>query len=468
MSNSGDEYRAVLTNSQGPATSLPASLRVLPQVTAPAITAAPDSQTVHASQTAVFTVAASGTSPLSYQWFKNSVAVVAANSTSLVIPVSAADVGSAIQVTVQISNSTGSVTSAAATLTVVAAPPTTGGTLVTAAEAGTAAGGSTGEEASLYVAPGALSADTTILLTTEPLAPSSLLAGVTAVSDIVEIKPAGLSFLKPASLTIQVKQNSPANTALAVLKLDASNTVLGEMRLTALSYKPVQAAARASGRMTANAFNLPPNLSCLDQQFVDSGCNFTLSAIGAAVRIVLVAVPESMCSSIGAPAYSLVPLDTMEACSRDSQFGGVRGLPPAGISEDESSTINRHVNFRKGESIQNYIYVDLYRNDDGSATRIAPASAPLGETLNVQVGIANFEFQVSTFGPSSSLGKTLRYRGRVTRFEENIGYTGRNSRTDVYLRPQLDAYCSAVRYGIPDDHKDVDGTVRGLRSASLS
>ena len=39
----------------------------------------------------MFTVATSGTSPLSCLWFKNGVAVVAANSTSLAIPVSAAE-----------------------------------------------------------------------------------------------------------------------------------------------------------------------------------------------------------------------------------------------------------------------------------------------------------------------------------------------------------------------------------------
>jgi hypothetical protein len=437
LANSGDEYRAVLTNSQGVATSLPASLRVLPQVTAPAITTAPVSQTVQAGQSAVFTVAVSGTSPLSYQWFKNAAVVVGANSTSLAIPVSDAEVGSVFQITVQISNSAGSVTSPAATLTVVAAPPTAGGTLITAAEGGEVVGGSTGEEASLYVAPGALSANTTILLTTEPLAPSSLPAGITAMSDIEEIKPAGLSFLKPASLTIQMKQNVPANNALAVLKLDASNTVLSEIRRTALSYKPVRATAQASGRMTANAFNLPPNLSCLDQHFVDSGRNFTLSAIGAAVRTVLVAAPQSMCASIGVPADSPVPLDTMEACGRDSQFGRMYSqTTPPGLTNDEISTVNRHVNCRTGEPAQNTIYVDLYRNEDNTGTRIAPATASPNSTFSQTVGTARFEFQATVFGSSNALRKTLRYRVRTISFEENPGYAGPQKRPDVYLRPR--------------------------------
>ncbi len=430
---------------------------------APTITTAPLSQTVAAGSNGLFVVAATGSDPLTYQWFKNGAPIAGATGSDVLVPANAADAGGTYQITVQVSNSAGSVTSAAAVMSIALAPPNAGGTLIKAAEGGEVAGGSTGEEASLYLAPGALSADATIVLTTEPLAPSSLPQGVTAMSDIVEIKPAGLIFLKPASLTIQVKQNVPANSALAVLKLDASNNVLSEIRRTALSYKPVQAAPQASGRVVANAFNLPPSLSCLDRQFVDSGRNFKLSAIGAAVRTVLVAVPESTCTAIAVPADSPVPLDTVEACSRDSQFGGVRGLAPPGISEDESSTINRHVNCRKGRSVQQYIYVDLYKNADGTATRIAPASALPGETNWSQVGRADIEYQLSMFGPSNVLSKTMRYRARVTKFEEEALYTGPKKRPDIFLRPSLEGtFCystatdgisqpitSACKFGTP-------------------
>src|SRR5258705_5968069 len=49
---------------------------------APSITAQPASQTVTAGQTATFSVAATGTAPLSYQWNKNNVAISGANSCS--------------------------------------------------------------------------------------------------------------------------------------------------------------------------------------------------------------------------------------------------------------------------------------------------------------------------------------------------------------------------------------------------
>src|SRR5437660_7714022 len=66
--DSGSSYRVVVNNSVGPAaTSGAATLTVN---TGPAITAQPANQTVNVGQAAVFTVGASGTGPLSYQWQK--------------------------------------------------------------------------------------------------------------------------------------------------------------------------------------------------------------------------------------------------------------------------------------------------------------------------------------------------------------------------------------------------------------
>jgi hypothetical protein len=84
---------------------------------APAITSQPVSQSVATGSTATFTVGASGTAPLSYQWFKNSAAISGATASSYTTPATtASDNGSTFYVTV--TNSAGSVTSATATLTV--------------------------------------------------------------------------------------------------------------------------------------------------------------------------------------------------------------------------------------------------------------------------------------------------------------------------------------------------------------
>jgi len=85
--------------------------------TPPSITVQPASQTVTAGQTATFSVSATGTSPLSYQWEKNGSAISGATSASYTTPpTSAADSGSTFRVTV--SNSAGSAASSSATLTV--------------------------------------------------------------------------------------------------------------------------------------------------------------------------------------------------------------------------------------------------------------------------------------------------------------------------------------------------------------
>ena len=105
---------------------------------APAITAQPRSLTVTAGQTATFTVTASGTAPLAYQWSLNGAAISGANSASYTTPATTT-AGSGAAFTVTVSNAAGSLTSSAATLTVNPAPicsgisPASGppGTLVT-------------------------------------------------------------------------------------------------------------------------------------------------------------------------------------------------------------------------------------------------------------------------------------------------------------------------------------------------
>jgi HYDIN/CFA65/VesB family protein/uncharacterized protein DUF5123/carboxypeptidase family protein/Ig-like domain-containing protein len=85
--------------------------------TAPTITTEPVNQTVTAGQTATFTVVASGTAPLSYQWQKNGANITAATSSSYTTPATTtSDSGSTFDVVV--SNTAGGVTSSGAGLTV--------------------------------------------------------------------------------------------------------------------------------------------------------------------------------------------------------------------------------------------------------------------------------------------------------------------------------------------------------------
>lgn len=97
-----------LTSAKAPAAAAPV---------APSITTQPASQTVTTGQTATFTVAATGTSPLSYQWRKNSVAIAGATSSSYTTPATTSSDNGA-QFTVMVSNAVGNATSNAAALTV--------------------------------------------------------------------------------------------------------------------------------------------------------------------------------------------------------------------------------------------------------------------------------------------------------------------------------------------------------------
>ncbi|MEM7586739.1 MAG: FG-GAP-like repeat-containing protein [Acidobacteriota bacterium] len=107
--NEGVGYLAIGTAGPLAATSLGGC-------TAPAISQDPLSQTVAAGSSVTFSVVASGTAPLTYQWLKNGFALPGQNGTSLTLAsVTSADQGS---YSVRVSNACGILTSSSATLTV--------------------------------------------------------------------------------------------------------------------------------------------------------------------------------------------------------------------------------------------------------------------------------------------------------------------------------------------------------------
>lgn len=106
-------------------------------LTAPAITTQPSAQTVNVGATATFSVSATGSAPLAYQWMRNGNGISGATSSSHSFTASLADDGAVFSV--RVSNSAGSVDSQGAALHVNAPPsvssfsPTSGpvGTSVT-------------------------------------------------------------------------------------------------------------------------------------------------------------------------------------------------------------------------------------------------------------------------------------------------------------------------------------------------
>jgi Immunoglobulin I-set domain. len=105
------QYRSPITNLIVPAITFTAAVP-----SAPSITSHPQSRAVTAGESVSFSVSASGTAPLTYQWRKDGAPISGATNASYSI--SSAQSGHAGAYSVVVSNSVGSMTSNAATLTV--------------------------------------------------------------------------------------------------------------------------------------------------------------------------------------------------------------------------------------------------------------------------------------------------------------------------------------------------------------
>ena len=91
----------------------------------PAISNEPNSQSVRVGGSVAFTVVASGTAPLSYQWSKNGTAITGVTGASYATPAATATDNGAV-FSVKVSNAAGSVSSTPAVLTVLPRAPTAG------------------------------------------------------------------------------------------------------------------------------------------------------------------------------------------------------------------------------------------------------------------------------------------------------------------------------------------------------
>jgi len=121
--DNGAKFRCVVTNAFGTANSNEATLTVTaPPGIPPGITTHPSNQTVTQGQPVTFNVAASGDTPLSYQWQRDLVNISGANSPSFTISATALADNSA-KFRCVVSNSFGTATSNEATLTVQPSPP---------------------------------------------------------------------------------------------------------------------------------------------------------------------------------------------------------------------------------------------------------------------------------------------------------------------------------------------------------
>jgi Regulator of chromosome condensation (RCC1) repeat/Immunoglobulin I-set domain len=117
LADTGAAFSVDVANSIGRVTSNEASLTVSVGLVAPSITNAPRAVTVTAGQTANFSVLATGSGPLAYQWLRNAQPIAGADQSNLSLTsLTVADSGA--QIAVRVTNATGAVTSPAVALTV--------------------------------------------------------------------------------------------------------------------------------------------------------------------------------------------------------------------------------------------------------------------------------------------------------------------------------------------------------------
>ena len=121
MADSGAVFRCIVSNAAGKDTSAGARLRVIPPTPA-VITTEPVAATVTVGSPATFSVVATGTAPLTYQWQKNAANISGATAASYTTPATVkADSGARFRCIV--SNAGGKDTSTSALLRVTPVPP---------------------------------------------------------------------------------------------------------------------------------------------------------------------------------------------------------------------------------------------------------------------------------------------------------------------------------------------------------
>jgi hypothetical protein len=118
-SDSGSQFTVTVSNSYGSATSNAASLTVNASIVAPAISIQPANQTVLASQSAIFSVAVTGTAPITYQWTKNGGSISGATASTYTTPPTTSSDNGAVFAAV-VSNAGGNIISNGAILAVTA------------------------------------------------------------------------------------------------------------------------------------------------------------------------------------------------------------------------------------------------------------------------------------------------------------------------------------------------------------
>src|SRR5271163_1254622 len=395
--NSGSTFAVVVTNSAGSLTSAAATLTVNPAPVAPSITAQPASVTVTAGQTATFTVAASGTAPLTYQWQQNGAAISGATGTSYTTPATTtANSGSTFAVVV--TNSTGSATSNAATLTVNPAP---------------VAPSITTQPASVTVTAGQTATFTVVASGTAPLTyqwqlNGAAISGATAASYttpatttansgskyvVVVTNSTGSATSSAATLTV-----NPAVTAPSITTQPASQSVTAGLTATftvaasgtaPLTYQWQKNGTTVSGG-TASSYTTPATTTA------DSGSTFVAVVTNSAGN-----------ATSSAATLTVTPDTTPPTVSITS--------PASGATVSGTITVN-------ASASDNVAVANVQLQVDGANSGAADTSSPYNFPLNTTT-LSNGSHSLTTVATDTSGNKTTSAAIPITVSNQSSGAT---------------------------------------------
>src|SRR6202790_4040767 len=430
-SDDGVQFTALISNKVGRVTSNPVSLHVRVRG-APSITTQPANQTVTAPQTATFTVVASGTAPLSYQWLKNGANVAGATSSSYTtLLTTTADNGSTFDVVV--SNTAGTATSNAATLTVNAASVVPTITTQPVSQAVTA-----GQTATFSVV-----ATGTTPLSYQWLKNGANIAGATSSSyttpattaadggstfNVVLSNTAGTATSNAATLTVNAAPvaptitTQPANQTVTAGQT-ATFTVVGS-GTAPLSYQWQKNVANIAGA-TSSSYTTPATTS------FDNGARFTVVVSNSTGSVTSSAATLTVNAAPVAPSITTQPLSQTVTGGQTAAFSvTATGASPLGYQWSKNGTaisgaISASYTTPPTTTTDNGAqFTVVVSNSVGSVTSNAGTLTVNAATYLLNANPTTINFGNVNTGSSSSLSVTLTNSGNSSMTISSVNFTG--------------------------------------------
>ena len=377
MTNNNAQFVVAVSNSAGSATSSPAVLTVTDPAVAPAITTQPVSQTVISGKAATFSVVASGTAPMTYQWSMNGAAISGATSSSYTTPAETTANNNA-QFTVAVSNSAGNATSNAAVLTVTSA---------------TVAPAITTQPASQTVISGKTATFSVVASGTAPMTYQWSLNGaaIGGATSSTYTTPAETTANNNAQFTVAVSNSAGSTTSNAATLTVTASTLLLNSSSSSVSFGSVNVSSSGNQSVTlTNAGNASITVSSVTV----SGAGFTAGGVSSGLILAAgqtATLTATFTPSAAGSATGSVTVASNATNSPDSitLSGTGVSVTPASVSLSWSPSTSTVVGYNTYSSqVSGGPYTKLTSTPDAS-TSYTDGSVQVGQTYYFVVTSVN-------------------------------------------------------------------------------